>query len=111
MEECAMSAKQGNQGSESAALRPRLKHPVIDSDGHWVEFGPDLMDYLKEVGEARAPAGSTSRPYEEWHLTAALKERRERRLDQPVWWGVPTRNTLDRAPAMLLKRHSQRLDE
>ena len=37
------------QGFESAALRARLKHPVIDSDGHWVEFGPDLMDYLKDT--------------------------------------------------------------
>ena len=75
-----MSAKQGNQGSESAALRPRLKHPVIDSDGHWVEFGPDLMDYLKEVGGTRAAEGFRNRPYEGWHLTVPLKERRERRL-------------------------------
>jgi hypothetical protein len=94
LEECAMSAKQGNQDSESAALRARLKHPVIDSDGHWVEFGPDLMDYLKEVGGSRAAEGFRNRPYEGWHLTVPLKERRERRLDQPIWWGVPTRNTL-----------------
>src|ERR1700757_1806024 len=78
------------QGSGSAALRARLKHPVIDSDGHWVEFGPDLMDYLKEVGGSRAADGFRNRPYEGWHLTVPLKERRERRLDQPVWWGVPT---------------------
>src|ERR1700752_690825 len=57
LEACAMSTKQGNQGSESAALRARLKHPVVDSDGHWVEFGPDLMDYLKEVGGSRAAEG------------------------------------------------------
>src|SRR5260370_36705267 len=101
MEECATSAKQGNQGSESAALRPSLKHPVIDSDGHWVEFGPDLMDYLKEVGGTRAAEGFTNRPYEGWHLTVPLKERRERRLDQPRWWGGPPRNTPDRATAML----------
>jgi len=30
-----------NRNSEAAALRQRLQHPVIDSDGHWVEFGPD----------------------------------------------------------------------
>jgi predicted TIM-barrel fold metal-dependent hydrolase len=111
MEECAMSAKQRNQGSESAALRPRLKHPVIDSDGHWVEFGPDLMDYLKEVGGTRAAEGFRNRPYEGWHLTVPLKERRERRLDQPVWWGVPTRNTLDRATAMLPKLLYQRMGD
>jgi predicted TIM-barrel fold metal-dependent hydrolase len=99
------------QGFESAALRARLKHPVIDSDGHWVEFGPDLMDYLKEVGGSRAADGFKNRPYEGWHLTVPLKERRERRLDQPIWWGVPTRNTLDRATAMLPKLLYQRMDE
>jgi hypothetical protein len=92
-----------NQASESAALRARLSHPVIDSDGHWVEFGPDLMDYLKEVGGTRAAEGFRNRPYEGWHLTIPLKERRERRLDQPVWWGVPTKNTLDRVTSMLPK--------
>jgi predicted TIM-barrel fold metal-dependent hydrolase len=99
------------QGSGSAALRARLKHPVIDSDGHWVEFGPDLMDYLKEVGGSRAADGFKNRPYEGWHLTVPLKERRERRLDQPIWWGMPTRNTLDRATAMLPKLLYQRMDE
>ncbi|MGA8568100.1 MAG: amidohydrolase family protein [Candidatus Binataceae bacterium] len=100
-----------NQGSESAALRARLKHPVIDSDGHWVEFGPDLMDYLKEVGGSRAAEGFRNRPYEGWHLTVPLKERRERRLDQPIWWGVPTRNTLDRATSMLPKLLYQRMSD
>jgi predicted TIM-barrel fold metal-dependent hydrolase len=100
-----------NQGSESAALRGRLSHPVIDSDGHWVEFGPDLMDYLNEVGGSRAAEGFKNRPYEGWHLTVPLKERRERRLDQPVWWGVPTKNTLDRATSMLPKLLYQRMGE
>jgi hypothetical protein len=40
-----------------------------------------------------------------------LKERRERQLDQPVWWGVPTKNTLDRVTSMLPKLLYQRLDE
>src|SRR5580704_5155316 len=105
------SAMSTNQASESAALRARLSHPVIDSDGHWVEFGPDLMDYLKEVGGTRAAEGFRNRPYEGWDLTIPLKERRARRLDQPVWWGLPTKNTLDRATSMLPKLLYQRLDE
>lgn len=28
-----------NRSSAAAAVRARLNHPVIDSDGHWVEFG------------------------------------------------------------------------
>ncbi|MGB6565221.1 MAG: hypothetical protein WBE69_21680, partial [Candidatus Binataceae bacterium] len=84
---------------------------MIDSDGHWVEFGPDLMDYLKEVGGSRAAEGFRNRPYEGWHLTVPLKERRERRLDQPIWWGVPTRNTLDRATSMLPKLLYERMGD
>jgi predicted TIM-barrel fold metal-dependent hydrolase len=92
-------------------LRARLKHPVIDSDGHWVEFGPELSDYLKQVGGTRALDGFKSRPTEDWHLTIPLSERRERRLDMPVWWGVPTRNTLDHATSMVPQLLYQRLDE
>ncbi len=100
-----------NQSLRANELRARLNHPVIDSDGHWVEFGPQLTDYLKRVGGSRALEGFKSRPTEVWHLTIPLAERRERRLDQPVWWGTPTRNTLDRATAMLPRLLYQRLDE
>src|SRR5262249_55623217 len=98
-----------NRISEAAQLRARLNHPVIDCDGHWVEFGPQLNDYLKRVGGSKALDGFKSRPTEVWHLTIPLQERRERRLDQPAWWGMPTRNTLDRATAMLPKLLHQRL--
>jgi predicted TIM-barrel fold metal-dependent hydrolase len=98
-----------NRNAEAAQLRARLNHPVIDSDGHWVEFGPQLNDYLKRIGGSKALDGFKSRPTEVWHLTIQLQERRERRLDQPIWWGMPTRNTLDRATAMLPKLLYQRL--
>jgi len=92
-------------------LHARLNHPVIDSDSHWVEFGPQLYEYLQRVGGSKAVEGFRARPTEVWHLTLPLEERRARRLDQPIWWGTPTRNTLDRATAMLPKLLYQRLDE
>jgi predicted TIM-barrel fold metal-dependent hydrolase len=95
----------------AAKLRARLDHPVIDSDGHWVEFGPQLNDYLKLVGGTKALDGFKSRPTEDWHLTLPLAERRERRLDAPVWWGVPTRHTLDHATSMLPRLLYERLDD
>jgi predicted TIM-barrel fold metal-dependent hydrolase len=98
-----------NSSSEAMQLRARLNHPVIDSDGHWVEFGPQLNDYLKRIGGSKALEGFKSRPTEVWHLTIPLQERRKRRLDQPIWWGMPARNTLDRATAMLPKLLYQRL--
>jgi hypothetical protein len=36
--------------SKSAAVRARLNHPVIDSDGHTVEFEPAFLDYLRQTG-------------------------------------------------------------
>ncbi len=36
--------------SRSAEIRARLNHPIIDSDGHTVEFLPAFLDVLKEVG-------------------------------------------------------------
>ena len=98
-----------NRSSEAVQLRARLNHPVIDSDGHWVEFGPQLNDYLKRIGGNKALDGFKSRPTEVWHLTIPLQERRERRLDQPIWWGMPARNTLDRATAMLPQLLYQRV--
>lgn len=39
--------------SKSAEIRGRVRHPIIDSDGHTVEFLPAFLDVLREV------AGST----------------------------------------------------
>ena len=36
--------------SPSAALRERLNHPIIDSDGHAIEFARALFDCIAEVG-------------------------------------------------------------
>ena len=33
----------------SKDIRKRIGHPVIDADGHWLEFGPSITEYLKEV--------------------------------------------------------------
>lgn len=36
--------------SRSAAIRARVNHPIIDSDGHTLEFEPAFLDYLRQVG-------------------------------------------------------------
>ncbi len=46
------------EGSESAAeIRARLPHPVVDGDGHLIEYLPALAGYLREEGVD--PAGPT----------------------------------------------------
>ena len=41
-------------GADAAALRAELDHPIIDTDGHVVEFRPVMEEYLAEFAGARA---------------------------------------------------------
>ncbi len=86
-------------------IRASLNHPVIDSDGHIVEFQPAVMSYLEEI----AGADAVSR-YQAWNmrLAPADQERLDERLMRLPFWNFQTRNTLDRAtvafPALLRER-------
>ena len=46
---------------DPAAIHSRLTHPVIDSDGHWLEFGPTILEYMNKVGGTKAAEGLKSR--------------------------------------------------
>jgi predicted TIM-barrel fold metal-dependent hydrolase len=101
------------QVSQSAALRARLGHPVIDSDGHTLEFGPGVLDYLNDVAGPKLVD-----QFKTWRVNSLLRwyglspeERRDKRATRITWWGMPTKNTLDRATAGLPKLLYQRLDE
>jgi hypothetical protein len=37
-----------------AQIRSRLTHPVIDADGHWLEYGPVFGEQMRKVGGDRA---------------------------------------------------------
>ncbi|MGE0682806.1 MAG: amidohydrolase family protein [Candidatus Binatia bacterium] len=103
-----------NHAAETAKIHARLNHPVIDSDGHWIEFEPAAEDYLKQVGGDRVVEryGKVANQFgnKKWAQTPS-EERRERRMLQPGWWGVPTKNTRDRATAMLPKLLHERMGE
>ena len=104
--------------SKSAAVRARLKHPVIDSDGHMIEFEPGFVDYLKTVGgpsmvdrfysneRNTGSWGKLSRWYQ-----FSPEERRYHRPTRAPWWALPTKNTLDRATAVLPKLLHERMDD
>ncbi len=101
--------------SSSSQIRAQLDHPVLDADGHTVEFMPAVREYLKDVagGEVAArifssPAGN---PIPFGWYKASPSERLTDRRSRPPWWGLPSENTLDRATAMLPKLMYERLDE
>jgi predicted TIM-barrel fold metal-dependent hydrolase len=105
---------EANGRSKSLEIRQRLSHPILDSDGHWLEFEPTVFDYLKEVAGADMVAR-----YRSWQRNQSIgawyrlspEERRDMRALRPIWWGVATKNTLDRATATLPKLLYERLDE
>ena len=41
----------------AAQIKSRLDHPIIDADGHWVEYGPVFTEQLRKVGGDKAVAG------------------------------------------------------
>lgn len=98
----------------AADLRRRLGHPVIDGDGHIMEFEPALLDTLRTTLGAEV-----FRRYEQMHRrvgarqrSVSIAERKETRNPQGPWWGnAPAINALDRATAYLPKLLAQRLDE
>jgi predicted TIM-barrel fold metal-dependent hydrolase len=100
--------------SKSWKIRQRLGHPILDADGHWLEFEPAVIDYLKDVAGAdmiaRYQWWQRNRSIGAWYRLSP-DERRDMRALRPIWWAVATKNTLDRATATLPKLLYERLDQ
>ncbi len=101
------------QETKSAAIRARLDHPVIDSDGHAAEFEPAMFDVLRDIGGSdvverfKKANNFFGMPWYE----LSLDERRKHRVPRPHWWVHPAKNTLDRATGSLPKLMYERMDE
>ena len=35
---------------DARTLHARFKHPVIDADGHWLEYGPVMREEFRRIG-------------------------------------------------------------
>ena len=98
--------------SEASQLRADLGHPVIDADGHWLEYGPVVRSAMEAIGgkvATRAMDMNGARVGNSLRMTVA--ERRSANVAQEAFWGSPTKNTKDRATAMMPKLLYERLDE
>src|SRR3989442_10276891 len=98
--------------TEARKRQDSLKHPIIDADGHWAEFAPLMREESRRSGgdtgvEALAMA-SQRIPNS---LSMSVAERRRRRIGQEAFWFLPTKNTLDRATAMMPRLLYERLDD
>jgi predicted TIM-barrel fold metal-dependent hydrolase len=97
---------------EARKIHDRLTHPILDADGHWAEFPPLMREEFRRIGGATAvealDVASARIPRS---LSMSLDERRHRRMGQEAFWFLPTKNTLDRATAMMPRLMYERLDD
>jgi predicted TIM-barrel fold metal-dependent hydrolase len=101
--------------SKSAELRARLDHPILDSDGHLLEFLPVLTEYVQKAGGAQAVkdfrAGfRTTYLNFDWYKQTQ-EERRHLWSRRPPFYMVPARNTIDLATGLFPNLLHQRIDE
>jgi predicted TIM-barrel fold metal-dependent hydrolase len=100
------------RSAEVAAVRARLDHPVIDADGHLIEYNPLVRDFLvEEAGESVAKRFDALVHGSELMRQVPREKQRGLGISRFPWWGLPARNTLDRATAMLPALMHWRLDE
>src|SRR6266542_1393573 len=101
-----------NGHSEARRLRSRLNHPIIDADGHWIEYLPVMREEFRRIGgDAAAEALELASQRVPNSLKMTLPERRRRRVGQEAFWGSPSENVLDRATAILPRLMYERLDD
>lgn len=97
-----------------AEIRRSLDHPVIDADGHFLEHHPDFHRYLEREGVDGGLATLwptlTFDGRKAW-LQSTPDERLANRTFRGPWYGLPTRNTRDRATATAPALLHQRLPE
>ncbi len=97
----------------TAAIRTEIDHPIVDADGHHVEFMPLVEEYIREIADGavaeRFHRMYTSVPGTPW--TLSLDARRSSGVVASGFWTLPTENTLDRATSMLPALMYSRMEE
>jgi hypothetical protein len=104
----------------ASEIRQRVGHPIVDADGHFMEFMPlvddEIVTYLEEEGGAALRdrfLASQSGVMD----TAVFADRRsdpavvDHWRAMPSWWGNPVADPLDRATAYLPQLMGERLGE
>ncbi len=98
--------------SDARKIRSRLNHPIVDADGHWAEYHPQMRQAFRRIGgDLAVEALDMASARVPRSLAMSVAERRRRRIGQEAFWFLPTKNTLDRATAMMPRLLYERLDE
>src|SRR5215813_6573275 len=93
-------------------VRSGLTHPVIDGDGHWIEYGPVFAEKVRKAAGDKAADGLLRHMRRiPDALSLSISERRRRGIAMEGYWGRQSTNTRDRATAMMPRMLYDRLDE
>jgi predicted TIM-barrel fold metal-dependent hydrolase len=105
-----MSEERHLSGSE---IRASLDHPILDGDGHIVEYWPELSRYLEEEGVEGGMRGlmptATFDGSPSW-ATSTPEQRAVARTFRGPWWGFPN-DARDLATVTAPRLLHERLDE
>jgi predicted TIM-barrel fold metal-dependent hydrolase len=101
-----------NGQTQARKLHDQLRHPVIDADGHWIEYVPVMKEEFRRIGgDAAVEALDVATQRVPNSLKLTVEERSRRRIGQEAFWSSPSENVLDRATAMLPRLMYERLDD
>jgi predicted TIM-barrel fold metal-dependent hydrolase len=101
----------------SREIHDGLDFPVIDADGHFLEFSPLFQKQVEERVDAIAGPAMRDKMAAQGLMpfdlapNLSLEEHRRMRIAAKPWWGWPTGNVHDRATAHLPELLYERLDE
>ena len=98
--------------TKAAQIRQRVGHPIVDGDGHILEFTPTLYDYIRaELGTETFDR--YNREKRVWFGRGkSLAERRDNRFGQGPWLGAaPASQVMDLATGFLPQLLAKRLDD
>jgi predicted TIM-barrel fold metal-dependent hydrolase len=98
--------------AEVARIRAGLDHPIIDADGHAIEYLPLVRDILRDQAGDDAVAAMDLVTNSAAALRGLTPEQmRAASVTRTSWWGLPARNTIDRGTALLPELLAARLPE
>ncbi len=93
-------------------LREGLGHPIVDADAHQLEVLSVVFDFVRDTGGPGMPDRLLAYfMHARRAFRMTVDERRDTRTSVPVWWPVPTENTIDRATTVLPGLLYERMDE
>src|SRR5256885_11479854 len=79
-----------NGQTEARKLRSRLSHPVVDADGHWLEYLPVMREQFKKIaGDAAVEGLALASSRIPNALKLSLAERRRKRVGMEGFWSSP----------------------